>query len=463
MVDRRNRYGWARRFERRESQAASIWQVPALFTLGAFVLEGALVGLNLPTDFLGGLQAPGISTSSATSVLTAVAGSMMTVTGIVFSVMTLTVQTAGAAVSPRVVRTFYRDPVVKYSLGFFVGTFTYSVLLIVDIGYDDSGVALGLGMVLVLASVAVFLYMVNHVGQTLRTASMLSRVGRATRASMSAKYPEPLDDGPHDNDEILRRHALTYEGPPGAIMGINYTGIARWARRSRNAASCVVRVGDPLSPGDIVLQCERPPSPVLRWVVSNAVAIGDERAIDQDPAFGLRILVDAGCKALSPGVNDPTTATAALDHIDRILMDAGRRSLRLRVKGWLAGPGLDWAALVQMGLTEITWYGASSFQVTRRMSALLEHLSQLSASRQDAVRTARTVLERRVRETYSDPEDVRFALIPDPQGLSGVRQPSEGSGAGDDFIAVPQPASGQGITGRSGVDDGLDRHGSEDS
>lgn len=362
------------------------------------------------------------SASAATGILTAVAGSMMTVTGIVFSVLTLTVQHAGAAVSPRVVKTFYRDRVVKYSLGFFVGTFTYSLLMISDIEGPAGPAGMLVGLVLVLVATGVFLYMINHVGQSLRSASMLRRVSMATQrairlAFVSSKRLGRPDEAVSEEPE----HVTNHLGHPGVILAINRKALQRLARRRHTPFRLLVQAGDPLAPGDPMVATDVELSAWTRRRIRNLIAIGEERTIDYDPAFGIRILVDAGCKALSPGVNDPTTAVAALDHIALALLELGQLDLEPAGREWVVGERLSWDALLELALTEITFFGGSSFQVTRRLVALLDQLAaQLPESRHPAIEHQRAILMRRIAASHADPEDAEFAATSDEQGLSAA-------------------------------------------
>lgn len=302
-----SRFGWARRAERNERHAASMWAVPAWCALGALVLQTAV--MSVPASVVEQIWGEddtlmAYTTSSAVAVLAAIVGSMVTVTGIVFSVMTLTVQQAGASISPRVVRTFYRDRVVKWSLGLFVGTFTYAILMIASIEEPAGPLGMMFGVLLALVAIAMFLYMVNHVGQTLRSSSMLARVAEATMASIRTAYPKPADSeheepqGPlrYDGEVILR-----HQGPAGVVMAANIRGLSRIAQRQGGDLTLLVQVGDPIREGDALMGFEKPPTGWTRWRVLNQIAVGEERAIDYDPAFGIRILVDAASKALSPG------------------------------------------------------------------------------------------------------------------------------------------------------------------
>src|SRR5262249_13506686 len=142
------------------------------------------------------------------------------------------------------------------------------------------------------------------------------------------------------------------------------------------------------------------------------IALGAERTIEQDPAFPFRIIVDIASKALSPAINDPTTAVLALDQLHHLLRNVGLRRLdtgltrdrdgRLRLV--YATP--DWETFVALALTEVRQFGATSIQVTRRMHALLEDLvAVLPPERHPALRAEMRRLHGAIERAFSDPED----------------------------------------------------------
>jgi len=166
----------------------------------------------------------------------------------------------------------------------------------------------------------------------------------------------------------------------GTVQAVNLDGLIAVAE----AHDCVVvlrcTVGDFVTPGAVLVEVEGsgwPPAPQLHRLF----AFGRERTIEQDPAFALRILVDVAIKALSPAINDPTTAVQVLDHIEGFLEALSRTELRTRYtlrgsdeKTRLVIPGRSWEDYLQLAVTEIREYGATSTQVCRRLRALLEAL-----------------------------------------------------------------------------------------
>jgi len=154
------------------------------------------------------------------------------------------------------------------------------------------------------------------------------------------------------------------------------------------------------------------------------VAIGPERTLDQDPRFVFRVLVDIASKALSPAINDPTTAVQALDQIQHLLVFLGRRHLdECRVRDRQGNLRLvyatpDWADFVMLAVSEVRQFGAGSLQVNRRLQAMLEHLLEvLPADRRPPLREELALLGSAVERTYRDEEDRRRAKVADYQGV----------------------------------------------
>jgi uncharacterized membrane protein len=166
--------------------------------------------------------------------------------------------------------------------------------------------------------------------------------------------------------------------------------------------------------------------PIDPAALRGCVAIGDERTLEQDPRFAFRILVDIAIRALSPAVNDPTTAVLALDNLDSLLLQIGRRRLD---EGLVRDPDgkprlvygtPDWPDYVILAVTEIRHYGAGSVQIDRRLRAMLEHLiRELPEPRRPALAAELALLGSAVERGFRDEEDRKRAAVGDYQGVGG--------------------------------------------
>src|SRR5262249_28865177 len=152
--------------------------------------------------------------------------------------------------------------------------------------------------------------------------------------------------------------------------------LMRLAREADAIIELVPQVGDSITRGDPLFRVFGGTRPVAPDALQGCVAVGTERTLEQDPRFAFRILVDIANKALSPAINDPTTAVLALDQIDNLLLNLGRRRLdeglardpdgKLRV---VYGTP-DWPDYVILAVSEIRQFGEGSLQVDRRMKAM---------------------------------------------------------------------------------------------
>jgi uncharacterized membrane protein len=162
------------------------------------------------------------------------------------------------------------------------------------------------------------------------------------------------------------------------------------------------------------------------------VALGIERTIEQDPAFAVRIMVDIAIRALSPAVNDPTTAVQVLDHLEDLLRRVGETDLSDQaaplegMESGLVVPVRRWTDYLTLSVTEIREYGASSIQVVRRLRAMLDELSEsvLPERRQAVVRELER-LDEAVSAKWGGTVDHDLAGVSDRQGIGGPAARSE--------------------------------------
>jgi uncharacterized membrane protein len=160
------------------------------------------------------------------------------------------------------------------------------------------------------------------------------------------------------------------------------------------------------------------------------LTFADGRRLREDPAFAIRCTVDVAIRALSPAVNDPTSAVEGLDALEAMLLRLGRRPLQSSAiedddgQVRLLLPSPDWDELVDLALTEIRWYGADAPQVARRMTALLDRLTEsLAPERHGSLIRQRHALELSLARIYHDPDELAFVSTPDYIGIGGAHRP----------------------------------------
>jgi uncharacterized membrane protein len=222
---------------------------------------------------------------------------------------------------------------------------------------------------------------------------------------------------------------------PGAIQALHTRGLAGWAHEHKCLVVLCHRVGDFVPAGAKLIETyggAAPSGSRTEGKLRNMVVLGDERTIEQDPAFAIRIMVDIADKALSPAINDPTTAVQALNHLSDVLRLIGttdfapsRQAAGGAVRTGLVIPAHSWEDYLTLGVTEIREYGSTAIQVMRRMRAMLEELRDaVRPEHRPAVEEELARLGETVRRTFADSVDLDRANTADPQGIGGRTEPS---------------------------------------
>ncbi|MFD9219505.1 DUF2254 domain-containing protein [Streptomyces sp. NPDC060064] len=424
---------WAFAFQLRQYAKASLWIVPLFgLVLGVILAEYAMAA-----DRTGWLSVKWqYSATTASGVLTAIVGAMVALLGFVVTIGVLVVQQATGTLSPRYMRLWYRDRLQKAVLATFTGTFAFAFSLLRSIGSDfvpNLGVTLaGLAVSVSLLLLLVYLNRFTHNLRPVAIADLVGRMGAKvlTRWAAGTGASAPSDDGPPLPDRpvtgIRSEHG-------GVIQAFHIVGLTAAAARHDCTFVVTHQVGDYVPPGAILVEVHGGTSAPDPRRVTGLVALGAERTIEQDPAFALRVLVDIAIRALSPAVNDPTTAVQVLNHIEAFLYSAGRTELPRRHvlnddrgRPRLMMPGRVWEDYLQLAVTEIREYGAGSTQVCRRLRALLDGLlDTLSAEYLPAVRTELRLLEDSVAREFMDPFRHATARMGDTQGIGGGQRPED--------------------------------------
>ena len=410
-----------------------------------YAMSAVVVGLALPRlerRFFPDLTV-GIDPGAALAILTAIASGMMGLTAIVFSIAFVMVQFSATAYSPRLVIWLARSAVINHSIGLFTATFVYSLAAVAWINRDGSGVippiSVWFAVLLLLASLLLFVLLVERVGM-LQVTRVLAFAGDEGRKVIERMYGTPFrnrrDSGTHAAPPSEARAAalpviqtLSHHGAPGVVQAVDTEALIALAARAGGVVVMTAAVGDTVMDGMPILRVRGTgPAPALDTLL-DAVDLGPERTFEQDPKYAIRILVDVAIKALSPAINDPTTAVQALDQIEDLLLRLGRCDLDVGRMRDAAGhlrldmPVPSWDDLVGLALDEIRFCGATSVQVMRRVRALLQDLrAQVLPGRLAALEYFLLRVDKGIRRDFADADDQRDALEIDRQGLGMARE-----------------------------------------
>jgi len=385
----------------RERVVLSMWFVPGLFVVAAFGISVVtlLIDHNLSLD---SSWLPGATPGAAETLSATIAAGMLTFTGVVFSTTLVAIQLAGGQYSPRVVRVFVRSTLTHVTLGIFLATFVFALNALVETreGSDIRvpAVTMLVLYVMVMATLAAFITFSHGIVRLLRVQYLLGAVTDNARLAIDRfvppeeAYREAPAPVPHAAPAPVRNGRRT-----GVIMSIDMRGLTAVAARSGGWIELLVQPGEYLALGTPVARIHAAPLDAPEPAgVTACFLLGGERTLIQDPGFGIRQLADIACRALSPAINDPTTAVQAIDRITDLLATLAERP---DASGWyaddegvvrvrVAEPTFD--RLAELGYTEIALHGAGAPQVVRRLLAAYGVLEGLTEGpRRDAIAALR--------------------------------------------------------------------------
>jgi len=416
---------WLQRYHVRLYLRNSIWILPAI----SIVLAIASVVLITRIDRSFGWRM-NIQPETARTIMGTVAGSTFTLVVLVSSTVLVSIQLASAQLTPRIIAMIYRDPFRKLALALFVYTFTFSVAVLVRI---EDRVPLTAGYIAAygfLINLALFLLFIDGMGKTLRPSSASRLVGLAARDVIRAVYPLLLKERdkppPPPNVKANGESRVVTNVADGALLAFNLKGLVALASKSNCVIELMPEVGDFVATGDPLFRIYVGENDLSDNLLQDMVAVGHERTLEQDPLFAFRIIVDIANKALSPAVNDPTTAVLAIDQIHHLLRDIGARYLGDGREEDASGNlrliyrTPNWEDFVLLGTTEIRQYGEESIQVQRRLRAMLENLIEtLPERRAPVLRKELKLLRTSSRRSFPDLDDQNLADAADLQGIGG--------------------------------------------
>jgi uncharacterized membrane protein len=419
------------------------WLIPMFYVIGAI-----LAGLTIPrlenawrTDEA--FQFFELSVSSAQAFLSAAASGMMSLTGIVFALGFVMVQFSAIAYSPRLVLWFTRDSMLFHSLGAFSATFVFALVTLAWVDRDGNGMvppfSLALVGLLIVVSMILFARLMQRL-YDLQISNVLHRIGDQGRAVISSMFQQ-LDDRAAgrlrgDASGLPARlgastQTLKYSGKPRTITDFDVSALVALARQAGGIIVMASAVGDTLVEGEEILSVHGAERPLADAALLRAVRLGRERTFEQDPKYPIRLLVDVAIKALSPAINDPTTAVQTIDQIEDLLRRLGASELDAGYASDASGalrlvfPTPTWEDYLTLAFDEIRQFGASSVQVMRRLRAALDGLVGWlpTEARKQAVRRYIARLDRAIETSPFDDEDQRMAREDDRQGI-GLSRPN---------------------------------------
>jgi uncharacterized membrane protein len=424
-----------RRFLRARLWLASAMWVPVLGAIAAAI--ALALGLPVLDEALWKGGSVLIEASAAEQIFGALAAGMITFTGIIFSAVFVAAQIQTSSYSPRLAARLRRDPVVVAGLALPTATATYALFAIAAIAAqsDRAGhpfaptLTVIFGLVLLLVTLGAFVALVQRAFELTQIGGIFRGLMRRVAAVIDDVHPLGAADA-GDAEGMTSDPAATvvaHEGHAAVVAAIDRAALLRLARETGGFVEVLPMVGQYVSPGMPVLRIHDGKPGPAHDRGRRVLVLARQRTIDQDPAFALRMLVDIAIRALSPAVNDPTTAVQALDRLEELLVELHRRDpgpvLVHDDRGVPAGrvPAPTWTDYFELAVTEIRHYGGGSVQVCRRLHALHDHLlAEVDGPARALIELERRLTGKALAAAFPDPEDRALAARPDRLGLGGA-------------------------------------------
>jgi uncharacterized membrane protein len=415
------------------------WVIPLCYAVGA--VPAGMILPRLEHRFLTTAVTSSVSTAVALTILSSITSGMIALTGIVFSLAFVMVQFSAVAYSPRLVSWISRDPVIWHSIGIFTATFLYAIGDMAWIDRAGSGrvpfFSTWVVILLTLASVGMFIALIQRLA-LLQISRMLAFTGNLGRRVIEQMY-SPLETlASAARAEEFAKFPVTqtvmHSGEPQTLQAVYMPALLALAMQTAGRVEVLASVGDTLITGMPLLRVFGGNHLVKDETWKRAFETGTDRTFEQDPKYAIRLLVDIAIKALSPAINDPTTAVQALDQIQDHLLRLGRRHLEIGTvrdsEGMLrlVVPHPTWEDFLRLGFEEIRFCGASSVQVMRRMRAMISDLiAALPQERHAPLEHHRERLNATIARSFADEEEKLEASVEDRQGLGVPRASREAS------------------------------------
>jgi uncharacterized membrane protein len=354
-------------------------------------------------------------------ILSNIATSIMTVVSIVFAILLMSLTLASMQFSPRIIVSFSRDKVTQWTLGLFLGTFSYCIAALPaarSVPYAFAPVLTVCGaMLLAVACVVGLLFFIHHISRAISVNYIVDRIASETELAIDELMPEPFDEQlwPIGASAAQKTAVNTpvHSGVAGYICFVDTARMVRLAKDHQIKVTVLKRVGQFVAAGIplILVSREERLTPGVRTALLATFDIGPVRTLQQDVEFGALQVVDIALKAISPAVNDPTTAISCVDQLSRIV---GRFATRKPPQVYfydppgvirVSIPWLDFEALLESAFDQIRVYARADLAVSLRLLRALIDIATVAAHH--SVHRPLLELGHRIIASCADHQDAR--------------------------------------------------------
>lgn len=324
---------------------SSFWFIPSMIVVASMALAAVLIEADSAVSDRWLAQWPrlfGAGSEGARGMMSTIAGSMMTVVGVTFSMVLMVLAMASNQYTSRILRNFIRSQVTQTVLGIFAGIFTYCLIVLRTIRSGDEGafvpnLAVSFGFLLALGGVGALIFFIHHIADSIQASSIIASVAQETIASIDRLFPVNLGHGPSDDDDgeqplrppSERKWQSVLASESGYIQSVDSEALLRLARVRKTIVWMDHGIGEFVVQNSTLatLALDEPPDQETIDALQATFSISRHRTVEQDAAFGIRQIVDIALKSLSPGINDVTTAVMCVDYLTTILARIASRQI----------------------------------------------------------------------------------------------------------------------------------------
>lgn len=310
--------------------------MPSLIVMGSIAFAVALIEVDFEGNDRWLAQWPrlfGAGADGARGMMSTIASSMMTVVGVTFSMILVVLALASSQYTSRILRNFTRSLVTQVVLGIFAGIYTYCLIVLRTIRGGDEGafvpsLAVFFGFVLALGGVGALMFFIHHIASSIQASSIIASAAQDTIAAIDQLFPEKLGQGPAEDDDDQTLRPLSernWRAVParqsGYIQNVDNAALLRLARDRKTIVRMEYGIGEFVVRDTTLasLALKDLPDQETIAALQATFSISSHRTVEQDAGFGIRQIVDVALKALSPGINDVTTAVTCVDYLTAIL------------------------------------------------------------------------------------------------------------------------------------------------
>ncbi len=387
------------------SLRASLWLIPGAMIIIFIALALVLIEVDSNTKIQWLENYPrlfGMGADGSRGMLSAIAGSMLTVATLAFSLTLSAVTQASGQFTPRIFPNFIRDRANQFVLGYFVSVFAYCLLVLRTIrGVDEikfvPSLAVIVGLLLALGGIVALVFFFHHIADSLQITKIIDNIAEETKKSIERLFPEQLGEAASVEEKKETRQAVEAKIwvkipalRTGYIQNVDADGLLEFAAENKILLRMRRGVGQFAGRGATLAEIA-PDTETTNWetsvekekikTINDFFSLDRHRTIEQDVGFGIRQIVDIALKALSPGVNDTTTAVTCIDYLGEITGEIARRKMPVKVRSKDNVPrvivvALDFESYVETAFDQIRTSGKANQAIFERLLSAIAFVAE---------------------------------------------------------------------------------------